>query len=185
MHANASRTQGKRAHMMSEAMTALLSLPRVSSQRLSRSRMTVTRNLFSCSSTMLPEMLPMAQQSVLRAPQLHSLPLSCTHPATAQHLSCQGPLSLTTGTCKPMQELASSLECKSRKTPQLALVGNAIVPSSLLMGKCKDGSDAFATGKLCLPLQVAFCAMAESRNDTPVTAASPASDFLCLRGLGD
>ena len=33
------------AHMMLEAMTALLSLPRVISTRLSRSRITVTRNL--------------------------------------------------------------------------------------------------------------------------------------------
>lgn len=33
------------AHMMLEAMTALLSLPRVTSHRLSRSRITVTRNL--------------------------------------------------------------------------------------------------------------------------------------------
>ena len=63
--------------MMLEAMTALLSLPRVISHRLSRSRMTVTRNRFSCSSTMLPLMDPMAQHSVLRAPQLHSMPFSC------------------------------------------------------------------------------------------------------------
>ena len=63
--------------MMLEAMTALLSLPRVISHRLSRSRMTVTRNLFSCSSTMLPLMLPMAQHSVFSAPQLHSMPFSC------------------------------------------------------------------------------------------------------------
>ena len=32
-------------HMMFDAMTALLSLPRVTSHRLSRSRITVTRNL--------------------------------------------------------------------------------------------------------------------------------------------
>ena len=65
--------------MMLEAMTALLSLPRVISHRFSRSRITVTRNRFSCSSTMLPLMLPMAQQSVLSAFQLHSLPFSCGH----------------------------------------------------------------------------------------------------------
>lgn len=63
--------------MMLEAMTALLSLPRVISQRLRRSRMTVTRKRFSCSSIMLPLMLPIAQHSVLSAPQLHSLPFSC------------------------------------------------------------------------------------------------------------
>ena len=63
--------------MMLEAMTALLSFPRVISQRFSRSRMTVTRNLFSCSSTMLPLMDPIAQHSVFSAPQLHSMPLSC------------------------------------------------------------------------------------------------------------
>ena len=63
--------------MMLEAMTALLSLPRVISHRLSRSRMTVTRKRFSCSSTMLPLMDPMAQHSVFRAPQLHSMPFSC------------------------------------------------------------------------------------------------------------
>ena len=64
--------------MMLEAMTALLSFPRVISHRLSRSRMTVTRNLFSCSSTMLPLMEPMAQHSVFSAPQLHSMPFSCS-----------------------------------------------------------------------------------------------------------
>lgn len=37
-------------HMMLEAMTALLSLPRVISHRFSRSRMTVTKKRFSCSS---------------------------------------------------------------------------------------------------------------------------------------
>ena len=63
--------------MMLDAMTALLSLPRVISHRLSRSRMTVTRKRFSCSSSMLPLMLPMAQHSVFSAPQPHSLPFSC------------------------------------------------------------------------------------------------------------
>ena len=52
-------------------------MPRVISHRLSRSRMTVTRNRFSCSSTMLPLMDPMAQHNVFRAPQLHSMPFSC------------------------------------------------------------------------------------------------------------
>ena len=70
---------------MLEAMTALLSFPRVISHRLSRSRMTVTRKRFSCSSTMLPLMDPIAQHSVLRAPQLHSMPFSCAaEPREAQ-----------------------------------------------------------------------------------------------------
>jgi len=50
------RTRRKRGYwptmyMMLEAMTALLSLPRFISQRPSRSLMTVTRNLFSSSSS--------------------------------------------------------------------------------------------------------------------------------------
>ncbi len=39
--------------------------------------MTVTRNLFSSSSCMEPEMLPMAQHSVFRFFQLHSVPFTC------------------------------------------------------------------------------------------------------------
>jgi hypothetical protein len=38
--------------------------------------MTVTRNLFSSSSCMEPEMLPMAQHSVFRFFQLHSVPFT-------------------------------------------------------------------------------------------------------------
>jgi hypothetical protein len=57
--------------MMLEAMTALLSLPRVFSHRLSRSRMMVTRKRFSASSLKLPLMLPMAQHSVLSPCQVH------------------------------------------------------------------------------------------------------------------
>ena len=60
--------------MMLDAMTALLSFPRVTSTRFSRSRITVTRKRFSCSSLMLPLMLPTAQQSVLSAPQLQASP---------------------------------------------------------------------------------------------------------------
>jgi hypothetical protein len=67
-------------YMMLDAITALLSFPLVISQRFKRSRMTVTRNLFSCSSAMLPLMEPIAQHKVFRACQLHSLPLSCTIP---------------------------------------------------------------------------------------------------------
>ena len=65
----------KSTHMMFEAITALLSFPRVISQRLRRSRMTVTRKRFSCSSNMLPDMLPIAQHSVLSAAHVDSLPL--------------------------------------------------------------------------------------------------------------
>ena len=63
-----------RTYMMLEAMTALLSLPRVISHRFSRSLMTVTRNLFSCSSSIEPLMDPMAQQRVLRPLQDSSRP---------------------------------------------------------------------------------------------------------------
>lgn len=63
-----------RTHMMLEAMTALLSFPLVISHRFSRSLMTVTRNLFSCSSSMEPLMDPMAQQRVLSPLQDSSRP---------------------------------------------------------------------------------------------------------------
>lgn len=95
--------------MMLEAMTALLSFPRVISQRFSRSRMTVTRNLFSCSSTMLPLMDPIAQHSVFSAPQLHSMPLSCSvetgqvrslHSGCAKCLVGAGPLTHVNGSGK-------------------------------------------------------------------------------------
>ena len=66
-----------KANMIFAAMTALLSFPRVISQRLRRSLMTETKNLFSCSSCILPLMLPIAQQRVFRAVQLHSFPVSC------------------------------------------------------------------------------------------------------------
>ena len=39
--------------------------------------MTVTRNLFSSSSCMEPEMEPMAQHKVFKFFQDHSLPLTC------------------------------------------------------------------------------------------------------------
>ena len=51
-------------HMMFDAMIALLSFPRVISTRLSKSRMTDTRNLLSWSSCIVPLMDPMAQQRV-------------------------------------------------------------------------------------------------------------------------
>mmetsp|Transcript_53360 Transcript_53360/g.115845 ORF Transcript_53360/g.115845 Transcript_53360/m.115845 type:complete len:224 (-) Transcript_53360:86-757(-) len=52
-------------YMMFEAITALLSLPRVNSHKPSSSLMTVTKKCFSSSTFMAPEMEPMAQQSVL------------------------------------------------------------------------------------------------------------------------
>lgn len=53
-------------YMMLDAIIALLSLPFFCSQRPSKSLITVTRNLFSSSSCMAPDMLPMAQQSCLK-----------------------------------------------------------------------------------------------------------------------
>mmetsp|Transcript_48320 Transcript_48320/g.114985 ORF Transcript_48320/g.114985 Transcript_48320/m.114985 type:complete len:234 (+) Transcript_48320:1624-2325(+) len=51
-------------YMMLEAMTALLSFPRVISHSPSRSLMTWTRKRFSSSSRIAPEIDPIAQQSV-------------------------------------------------------------------------------------------------------------------------
>mmetsp|Transcript_1809 Transcript_1809/g.4478 ORF Transcript_1809/g.4478 Transcript_1809/m.4478 type:complete len:202 (-) Transcript_1809:440-1045(-) len=65
-------------YMMLEATTALLSFPRFCSQSPNRSLMTVTRNRFSSSSDIAPDMLPMAQQSVLRLFQLHRDPSTCS-----------------------------------------------------------------------------------------------------------
>ena len=53
-------------YMIFDATTALLSLPRCSSHRRSRSLITLTRKRFSSSSPMAPEIDPMAQQSVFR-----------------------------------------------------------------------------------------------------------------------
>jgi hypothetical protein len=50
-------------YMMFEAMIALLSFPFFCSQSPSRSFMTVTKNRFSSSSCIAPEMDPIAQQS--------------------------------------------------------------------------------------------------------------------------
>nr|GMD55046.1 hypothetical protein AX774_g1318 [Ipomoea batatas]GMD58511.1 hypothetical protein AX774_g1318 [Ipomoea batatas] len=58
-------------------MTALLSFPLVISHRFSKSRMTITRNLFSCSSTIDPDMDPIAQHNVLRLFHDQSSPSSC------------------------------------------------------------------------------------------------------------
>ena len=64
--------------MILDAMTALLSFPRVISHKFRRSLMTVTRNLFSCSSSMDPLIDPIAQQRVLRPFQDSSRPFwSC------------------------------------------------------------------------------------------------------------
>jgi len=86
-HAHAAAPKAP-THMMSAAMTALLSLPRVISHRFSRSRMTVTKKRFSCSSCMLPLMDPMAQQSVLSALHVHLAPASCKRGIHAPRVAC-------------------------------------------------------------------------------------------------
>ena len=63
-------------YMMLEAMMALLSLPFFCSQSPSRSLMTVTRKRFSSSSCIEPDIDPMAQQSVFKFFQDHSLPFT-------------------------------------------------------------------------------------------------------------
>jgi len=50
-------------YMILDAIMALLSFPFFCSQRPSKSLITVTRNLFSSSSCIAPDILPMAQQS--------------------------------------------------------------------------------------------------------------------------
>merc|ERR1719427_505127 len=63
-------------YMMLEAMMALLSFPFFCSHRPSKSLITVTRNLFSSSSCIEPEIEPIAQQSVFRFFQDHSFPFT-------------------------------------------------------------------------------------------------------------
>merc|ERR1719507_878352 len=63
-------------YMMFDAMIALLSLPFFCSHNPSKSLMTVTRNRFSSSSCMEPEIDPIAQQRVFKFFQDHSLPLT-------------------------------------------------------------------------------------------------------------
>jgi hypothetical protein len=55
----------------------LLSLPRFISQRPRRSLMTVTRNRFSASSLIAPEIEPIAQHSVFSCCHPHSVPSTC------------------------------------------------------------------------------------------------------------
>mmetsp|Transcript_9498 Transcript_9498/g.23767 ORF Transcript_9498/g.23767 Transcript_9498/m.23767 type:complete len:274 (+) Transcript_9498:1421-2242(+) len=64
-------------YMILDAMTALLSFPRVCSHMPKRSLMTVTRKRFSSSSLMARLMDPIAQHSVFRLPQDHSLLSTC------------------------------------------------------------------------------------------------------------
>lgn len=84
-------------YIMSDATTALLSLPRLISQRPKRSLMTVTKNRFSVSSStnlsqniklqeknsqennvlIAPDIEPIAQHSVLRLFHDHSEPSTC------------------------------------------------------------------------------------------------------------
>merc|ERR1719211_498893 len=63
-------------YMMLEAMMALLSFPFFCSHSPSKSLITVTRNLFSSSSCIDPEMDPMAQHNVFKFFQDHSLPFT-------------------------------------------------------------------------------------------------------------
>ena len=56
------------------AITALLSFPRLSSHIPKRSLMTVTKNFFSSSSLIAPEIEPIAQHSVFKLCQDHSEP---------------------------------------------------------------------------------------------------------------
>lgn len=71
-------------HMILEAMTALLSFPLVISHRFSRSRITVTRKRFSCSSSMEPLMEPMAQHRVFKPFQDSSRPF-CSWDCACRH----------------------------------------------------------------------------------------------------
>mmetsp|Transcript_10526 Transcript_10526/g.16159 ORF Transcript_10526/g.16159 Transcript_10526/m.16159 type:complete len:207 (+) Transcript_10526:1719-2339(+) len=64
--------------MMLLATTALLSLPRFCSHNPSKSLMTVTKNRFSSSSDMAPEIEPIAQQRVLRLFHDHADPSTCS-----------------------------------------------------------------------------------------------------------
>src|SRR5262249_43347687 len=64
-------------YMIFDATTALLSLPRFISHKPNRSLMTVTRNRFSVSSFIAPEMEPIAQQSLFRLFHDHSEPSIC------------------------------------------------------------------------------------------------------------
>lgn len=69
--------------MMLAAITALLSLPLVTSHRFNKSLITVTRNMFSWSSAIDPEIEPTAQQSVLRPDHDQSfLAASCARSAS-------------------------------------------------------------------------------------------------------
>merc|ERR1719422_1300472 len=61
-------------YIMLDAIIALLSLPFFCSHNPNRSFMTVTKNLFSSSSCIDPEMDPIAQHSVFKFFQDHSLP---------------------------------------------------------------------------------------------------------------
>mmetsp|Transcript_29229 Transcript_29229/g.84965 ORF Transcript_29229/g.84965 Transcript_29229/m.84965 type:complete len:205 (+) Transcript_29229:1779-2393(+) len=78
--------------MMLLAMTALLSFPRFCSHSPSRSLMTVTRNRFSSSSDMAPEIDPMAQHRVLRLFHDHAVPSTCSVSLASMMLSVSSQL---------------------------------------------------------------------------------------------
>mmetsp|Transcript_38102 Transcript_38102/g.44363 ORF Transcript_38102/g.44363 Transcript_38102/m.44363 type:complete len:206 (+) Transcript_38102:1991-2608(+) len=61
-------------YIMFEATTALLSFPLLCSQRPNKSLITVTKNRFSSSSDMAPDIEPIAQHNVFRFCQLHCEP---------------------------------------------------------------------------------------------------------------
>ena len=79
-------------YIMLLAITALLSLPVMFSVSPRRSLMTVTRNRFSSSSDMAPEMDPIAQHSVLRLFHDHLLPLTCSVSFTSMMFSVSSQL---------------------------------------------------------------------------------------------
>ena len=64
-------------YMMLLAMMALLSLPRLFSHNPNKSLMTVTKNRFSSSSFIAPDMDPMAQHKVFKLRHVHWLPSTC------------------------------------------------------------------------------------------------------------
>ena len=63
-------------YMMLLAMTALWSFPRMISHKFNKSRIAVTKNLFSWSSCMDPEILPIAQHNVFSVFHVYSRPFN-------------------------------------------------------------------------------------------------------------
>ena len=65
-------------YIIFDATTALLSFPRFCSHNPNKSLITVTKNRFSSSSAMAPDILPMAQHKVFKLFQLHAEPSTCS-----------------------------------------------------------------------------------------------------------